>query len=285
MMRTKSVCPFFMAIFGIIVTSEVFGAPHLLDHSFANAGEGRLIISGSSTMAPLVSEIGKRFETRHPGIRVDVQTGGSSRGVADVVNGLADIGMVSRALNPQETHLYGSIIAHDGITVILHQDNPIQTLSNDQITSIYTGNITNWNQVGGPDAPITVVNKAEGRSTLELFLHYFTLSNRDIHAHVVIGDNEQGIKTVAGNPHAIGYVSIGTAQYDSTHGIPIRLLPLAHIPATIETVRQGTFPLSRPLTLVTIAPPAGLIKTFIDFAQSTQVNDLILKQYFVPLQE
>jgi phosphate transport system substrate-binding protein len=229
--------------------------------------------------------MGKRFESLHPGTRIDVQTGGSSRGIADAVNGLADIGMASRALKPQEKDLYGWVIAHDGITIILHKDNPIQTLTDDQIKGIYTGIITNWKTVGGLDAPITVVNKAEGRSTLELFLHYFTLSNRDITAHVVIGDNEQGIKTVAGNPHAIGYVSIGTAQYDATHGIPIRLLPLQHIPATIDNVREGLFPLSRPLTLVTKSPPAGLMKTFIDFAQSAQVNDLILKQYFVPIHE
>lgn len=284
-MRSKSFCPFFMALFGIIVTSGVLGAPHCLDDSFANAAEGKLIISGSSTMAPLVSEIGKRFETRHPGIRVDVQTGGSSRGIADVVNGLADIGMASRALKPQETHLHGSIIAHDGITVILHQDNPIQSLTDDQITSIYTGVITNWKTVGGPDAPITVVNKAEGRSTLELFLHYFMLSNRDIKAHVVIGDNEQGIKTVAGNPHAIGYVSIGTARYDATHAVPIRPLPLRGIPATLDTVQSGTFPLSRPLTLVTKSAPAGLINTFIEFAKSPATHDLILNQYFVPLSD
>jgi phosphate transport system substrate-binding protein len=257
----------------------------LLGQVSAEAKEGKLVITGSSTMAPLVSEMGKRFESLHPGTRIDVQTGGSSRGIADAVNGLADIGMASRALKPQEKDLYGWVIAHDGITIILHKDNPIQTLTDDQIKDIYTGIITNWKTVGGLDAPITVVNKAEGRSTLELFLHYFTLSNRDIHAHVVIGDNEQGIKTVAGNPHAIGYVSIGTAQYDATHGIPIRLLPLQHIPATIETVRKGIFPLSRPLTLVTKFPPTGLLETFIDFAQSNQVNDLILKQYFVPIHE
>jgi len=257
----------------------------LLGQVSAEAKEGKLVITGSSTMAPLVSEMGKRFESLHPGTRIDVQTGGSSRGIADAVNGLADIGMASRAFKPQEKDLYGWVIAHDGITIILHKDNPIQTLTDDQIKGIYTGIITNWKTVGGLDAPITVVNKAEGRSTLELFLHYFTLSNRDITAHVVIGDNEQGIKTVAGNPHAIGYVSIGTAQYDATHGIPIRLLPLQHIPATIDTVREGLFPLSRPLTLVTKFPPAGLLKTFIDFAQSAQVNDLILKQYFVPIHE
>ncbi|MCA9452128.1 MAG: phosphate ABC transporter substrate-binding protein [Nitrospira sp.] len=269
-----------LEIIGVIVLCTICS----LDASLAQADGHKLVITGSSTMAPLVAEIGKRFETRHPGIRIDVQTGGSSRGIADVINGVADIGMASRALKSQEQHLHGSVIAQDGITIILHRSNPVQELTDDQIKAIYTGGITHWNQVGGLDAPITVVNKAEGRSTLELFLDYFQVSNRDIHAHVVIGDNEQGIKTVAGNPHAIGYVSIGTAQYDATHGIPIRLLPLQHIPATIETVREGMFPLSRPLTLVTKSPPSGLIKTFIDFARSSQANDLILKQYFVPLQ-
>lgn len=271
------------ATFGAIAITSGLSTTPLLGHSLAHADGHKLVITGSSTMAPLIAEIGKRFEARHPGVRVDVQTGGSSRGIADAINGLADIGMASRSLKPQEQDLYGSVIAHDGITLIVHTANPVQELTDAQIRSIYTGNISNWNQVGGPDAPITVVNKAEGRSTLELFLHYFTLSNRDIHAHVVIGDNEQGVKTVAGNPHAIGYVSIGTAQYDATQGIPIRLLPLEHIPASIETVREGTFPLSRPLTLVTKSHPTGLIKTFIDFAQSSHVHDLILQQYFVPL--
>lgn len=280
MLKNICIAVSLLATIGVSTLCTIFW----LGDSLAQAAGQKLVITGSSTMAPLVAEIGKQFETRHPGVRVDVQTGGSSRGIADVINGVADIGMASRGLKSQEQHLHGSIIAHDGITLIVHTANPVQELSDAQIRSIYTGNISNWHQVGGPDAPITVVNKAEGRSTLELFLDYFQVSNRDIHAHVVIGDNEQGIKTVAGNPHAIGYVSIGTAQYDATHDIPIRLLPLQHIPATIETVREGLFPLSRPLTLVTKSLPTGLIKTFIEFAQSSQTNDLILKQYFVPLQ-
>ncbi len=251
--------------------------------TLAIASQEKLVISGSSTMAPLVAEIGKRFENLHPGTRVDVQTGGSSRGIADTVNGLADIGMVSRALKPQEHALHGATIAHDGITMILHKDNPIDELSNEHIRLIYSGVITNWKTVGGIDAPITVVNKAEGRSTLELFLQYFQLSNRMIRAHVIIGDNEQGIKTIAGNPHAIGYVSVGTAQYDAIHEVPIKLLALHHVPATLETVQAGTFPLSRPLTLVSKNPFTGLAQTFIDFSRSPAVHDLILKQYFVPI--
>ncbi len=267
-----------------LLMSLVFIITIFFSLSLAQAQEGKLVITGSSTMAPLLLEIGKRFEAVHPDTRIDVQTGGSSRGIVDTVKGLADIGMASRALKTQEDHLFGSMVARDGIGIILHTANPIPELSNSQIQAIYTGKITNWQQVGGPDASITVVNKAQGRSTLDIFLEYFQLTNRDIRAHVVIGDNEQGIKTVAGNPYAIGYVSIGTAQYNVSHGLPIRLLPLQQIPASIDTVRTGLFPLSRPLTLVTNSQPTGLTKTFIEFAQSPQVHDLILQQYFVPLQ-
>lgn len=244
---------------------------------------GKLVITGASTLAPLIAEIGKRFESLYPKVRVDVQTGGSSRGVADTRQGLADIGMVSRAMKDEEKDLHAFPVARDGVGIILHKDNPVQTLTDEQVIAIYTGKINNWKDVGGRDATITVVNKAEGRSTLEVFLHYFKLKNTDVKVQVVIGDNEQGVKTVAGNRNAIGYVSIGTAEYDASQGVPIKLLPVGGTPASTETVRNGTFPISRPLHIVTRTAPAGSAKAFIDFAQSKAVHDIIKQQYFVPL--
>lgn len=243
----------------------------------------RLVLTGSSTIAPLAAELGKRFEQRNPGVRVDVQSGGSSRGVNDARAGLADIGMASRALTREEQDLHSHPIAMDGIGVILHRSNPVQALSDAQIVAIYTGRISNWKDVGGRDARITVVNKAEGRSTLELFLHHFHLRNSEVKAQVVIGDNQQGIKTVAGNPGAIGYVSIGTAEFEEAQGTPIRLLPMDGLAATVANVRSGRFPLARPLNLVTKGAPAGLARRFIDFARSEAVHDLVAAQYFVPL--
>lgn len=248
-----------------------------------NKLQGKLVLTGSSTFAPLAAEIGKRFESAHPDVRVDVQTGGSSRGIADARTGVANIGMASRSLKDEEKDLQGFSIARDGIGIILHKDNPVKSLSNQQAIDIYTGKINNWQQVNGSNAPITVVNKAEGRSTLELFLGYFKLKNSDIKASVVIGDNQQGIKTVAGNPNAIGYVSIGTAEFSINNGVPIKLLPLNGIAATTENVQNGTFPLSRPLNLVTKTQPQGLDKAFIEFAQSPQVHDIVKKQDFVPI--
>lgn len=248
-----------------------------------SAGQ-KLVLTGSSTVAPLVAEIARRFEAGHPGVRVDVQTGGSSRGINDARTGLADIGMVSRALKDEEKDLTGYAIARDGIGVIVHAANPVSALSDAQVVGLYTGVIRNWKEVGGKDAPITVINKAEGRSTLELFLSYFKLQPEQIKASVVIGDNEQGIKTLAGNPDGIAYVSIGAAEYNVSRGTPIKLLPIQTIAASTENVRNGSFPLSRPLTLVTQGEAAGLAREFIDFARSPACHDLVQQLYFVPLE-
>jgi phosphate transport system substrate-binding protein len=243
----------------------------------------KLVLTGSSTVAPLIGEMAKRYESQHPGVRIDVQSGGSSRGIGDARQGTADIGMVSRALKPDEKDLQSFIIAQDGISIILNKSNLVAKLSDAQIVGIYTKKITNWKDVGGNDAPITVVNKAEGRSTLELFAKYFKLEPKDIKADAVIGDNAQAIKTVAGNPDAIGYVSIGSAEYDEKQGTAIKLLPVEGIAASTVNVTNGTFPLSRPLNLVTKTAPMGLSKEFIDFAQSPGVQDIVKEQYFVPV--
>ncbi len=250
---------------------------------FGMASE-KLILTGSSTVAPLLSEIAKRFETTHKGIRVDVQTGGSSRGITDARQGTADIGMVSRALKGGEKDLKSFTVAMDGIGLIVHSSNNIKSLTNEQIVKIFKGRIKNWKEVGGSDRTITVVNKAEGRSTLELFLDYFNLTSPEVKASVIIGDNEQGIKIVSENPNSIGYVSIGAAEYSISEGIKLKLLPMNGVSASTKNVRLGKFPLSRPLNLVVAGEVTDLKKEFLDFAQSKSVKDLIKDQYFVSLE-
>jgi phosphate transport system substrate-binding protein len=251
--------------------------------STAQAEDQKITLTGASTIAPLALEIGKRFEKLNKGVRVDVQTGGSSRGINDARSGLASIGMVSRPLKTEEADLLAFPIASDGVCMIIHKSNPVNTLTNEQVKAIFTGETRNWKEVGGKDSAITVAHKAEGRSTLELFLNFYGLKNSEVKAQVIVGDNLQDIKTVATNPSAIGYVSIGSAEFEAEAGTPIKLLPMDGIPPTVASVREGKFPLSRPLNLVTKAAPQGLVKRFIDFAQSKEVHDLVKEQYFVPL--
>ncbi|HYH99282.1 substrate-binding domain-containing protein, partial [Hyalangium sp.] len=170
------------------------------------------------------------------------------------------------------------------LAIYAHTSAGVSQLTSEQLAGIYDGTITNWKDVGGADAPVVVVNKAEGRSTLELFLHYFKLKNSDIKAQVVIGDNQQGIKTVEGNVGAIGYVSIGTAEYSVKHGEPLKMLPMAGVEASLENLRSKKFPLSRALHLVTKkGQQSELARKFITFTQAAENNDLVEKQYFVPI--
>ncbi len=244
---------------------------------------GKLVITGSSTVAPLVAEIGKRFEQAYPGVRIDVQAGGSSRGIADARSGTADVGMASRALKAGERDLHAFPIAHDGLCLIVHRRNPVVELTDEQVIAIYTGQARNWRQVGGSDAPITVVHKADGRATQEVFLNYFKIAGQRVVADIIIGDNQHGIKTVAGNPDAIGYVSVGGAAHEAQRGVAIRLLRAGGVEPTASNVMSGAFRISRPLVLVTRDKPMGLAKTFIDYARSEYVHDLVQGQSFLPI--
>lgn len=273
-----------LAIVCCWVSTACSGAPDAFDEGKGTRGEPvRLVVTGSSTLAPLVSEVAKRFESLHPQVRVDVQTGGSSRGIADVRRGMAQIGMVSRSPREDETDLVWHPIALDGIALIVHSANPVSNLTTEQVRAIFAGQVENWSDLGGNDAPITVIHKAEGRSTLEVFLEHFDLRSAEVQADVIIGDNQQGIKTVVGNPDAIGYVSIGTAEYEVSAGTRIRSVSLDGSPPSRASLRDGRYPMARTLHVVTPSQENDSVRAFLDFLRSFSVDDLVEGQFFVPL--
>lgn len=248
-----------------------------------NALEGaKLTLSGSSTIAPLAGELAKAFEKKNPRIRVDVQSGGSAKGLADVRSGLSDIGMVSRDVTEREVDLNATLIAYDGIALIVHKDNPVSGLTDKQVVSIFTGQTKNWKELGGPDQSIVVVNKAEGRSTLELFLQFFGLKNVDIPAKMIVGENEQAIKFVGGSKWSVGYVSVGAAEYASTVSRTIRTLRLNDIDATLINVKNKTYALRRGLNFVNLKPGSAKVQRFLDFLKDPIAKNLIEDHFFVP---
>lgn len=247
-------------------------------------GGDRLTLTGSSTIAPVAAEVGKRFEQNRAGIRVEVQTGGSGRGITDALRGLNDIGMASRRLQPNERGVLTShIIARDAIAVIVNAQNPVTALSHAQIADIYTGTIERWAGLGGPDEAITVVNKASGRGTLAVFLDHFDLDNRAVTADAVVGHNEQAIATVAGDPYAIGYVSLGPARAAVAENRPIKLLPAEGVSPTPTALRNDRYPIARPLLLLTKGSPDALEAAFIELARSTASHEIVRELGFVPV--
>ena len=243
----------------------------------------KIVITGSSTVAPLIGDVARRYEELNPGIQVDVQSGGSSRGIGDVRREMADIGMVSRALNADETDLHATTVAIDGLTLIVHASNPVAALDDDTVRAIFTGEVTRWEEVDpAAEGEITIVNKADGRSTLEIFLAHLDLDPARLKSHVVIGENQQGIKMVAGNPGAIGYVSIGAAEFALSIDMPLRMVPLGPAAPTSQNVANGTYGAVRALNLVTLGPAQDpAVVDFLAFATSEKVHDLVSAHYLV----
>lgn len=238
-------------------------------------GRTRLVVTGSSTMAPLMAAIAERYERLRAEVRIDVQSGGSSRGVADVRRGSADLGMVSRAPGPAERGLHAVMLARDGICPIVHRSKNVPNLTRGMLRAIYRGRIRSWQALGGPDRPIVVVHKAAGRATHDVFLRWVGLTDREVRADVVVGENQHAIKTVAGEPDALAYVSIGAARAEEEHGAPIRLVALEGAPPSLESLTRGDYPMARPLYLVMREPPRGVLADFLDFALSADTHDLV----------
>lgn len=241
-----------------------------------------ITITGSSTIAPLIAEIAKQYETNRQGFRIDVQSGGTSKGLMDVRTGISDIGMVSRKLKDSESDVNFSTIGIDGISLIVNSANPLENISSSDVIAVYKGDVTNWSEIGGAEGNITVVNKAEGRSTLEIFTEYFGLNNREIKASVVIGDNQQGIQAVAGNPDAIGYVSIGAAEYEVlTKNAAIKLLGLDGIEASTATLRNGSYNISRELNLIYKDDLSATAREFVGYVNSKTTVPIFSAHYFI----
>lgn len=246
--------------------------------------QSKLILSGSSTLQPIVSEIAKRYQAGHPQVRIEIASPTDTwRGIVDTRQGIADIGLVSRELKADEQDLLAFTIAKDGISVIVHKDNPVKSLTNQQLADIYTDKINNWKQVGGKDARIVVISWVDKVPVLEIFASYLKVDKSVFRPDAIVSGVEEDNQAVAGNPNTISPVGVNNAKAAIARGVGVKLLPLNGVAPTVANFSNGTFPIIRPLNLVTKNPPSALAKDFIDFALSQEGQDILREQKVVPV--
>jgi phosphate transport system substrate-binding protein len=244
-----------------------------------------LVVTGSSTIYPLMTDIARRFERLNPGVSIDVRSGGSGKGIADLRGGVSDIAMASRQLADHERDLFAFALCRDGAAIVVHLSNPLKGLSRHQLSELLTGNISDWKQLGAHAGAIKLAWRTENQAIPELIERHLKLKSEQIRSHTRIFENEDAIGFVANDRNAITLAALGVAERSVKSGVAIKLLAYEGIPASTRSLRDRTYLLSRPLLLVTRSIPEGLQKRLVDYAISQAVNDLHEKHGFVPYED
>ena len=233
---------------------------------------GAVSTDGSTSMESVIGILGESFMQLHPDVSFTYNPTGSGSGITAVQEGRCDIGLSSRALKDEETAsgLKGETVALDGIAMIVNNENPIADLSLDQIAKIYTGEITNWSEVGGNDAEIVLIGREAGSGTRDGF-ESITGTEDACQYRQELTSTGDVITTVSQNPAAIGYASLASVSDK------VKAITVEGVEATEDTVRDGSYKIQRPFVLVTKDGEAlsTQAQAFYDYAMSSEVADLI----------
>jgi phosphate transport system substrate-binding protein len=238
---------------------------------------GTITESGSTTVQPLAEKLAGAFKAKNPDVNVVIQGGGTAVGIKAANDGTADIGAASRELTASDPTLVKHLLARDGIAIIVPRSNPVTNLTKDQVIAIFSGNITNWSQVGGPNKSIDVVAREEGSGTRTAFQD-LVMGKTLIKADAILQSSNGAIKTAVSNdPKAIGFLSLG--YIDSS----VKALAMNGVPATEENAKNGTYPVVRPLYFLTKTQPTGVVKDFIDFCTGPNGQKIVAEEGYITI--
>lgn len=217
------------------------------NNTASNKDSVTISISGSTSVGPLMEKIQEKYEEENSNVTLEIQQNGSGAGIKDVISGISEIGMSSRELKDEEkSQVEGTTIAYDGIALLVNPENKVKNISLEDVKKVYTGEITNWKELGGDDSPIVVISREEGSGTRDAFQEIVGYESEELTKDATISDGSGAVKTtVAGNKNAIGFASF--EYIDST----VAALSVNDVEPTADNVKAGEYKISRPFLLVT----------------------------------
>ncbi|GMW00236.1 MAG: phosphate ABC transporter substrate-binding protein [Candidatus Hydrogenedentota bacterium] len=249
-------------------------------------------IKGSDTMLHLVKKWVVSYQQVQPDVSIPVTGGGSGTGIAALLNGTTDICASSRDMTPEEREQAAAkgheikeyAVALDGIAIVVNPSNPVADLSLEQLKSIYTGTITNWNQVGGSDAEIVVCSRESSSGTYMFFLEHVLNKENYAPTALLLPATSAVIQSVQESPGAIGYVGLGYADAagDKIKVIPVRKSADAEPVVPSETtVRSGEYSIARPLYFYTAGEANPALAGFIEFCTGEKGQAIVTEEGYV----
>jgi len=244
-----------------------------------------LRIDGSTTVLPIAQKGAEVFMKKNPSVRVFVSGSGSGTGIKALIDGTTNIATSSREAKEKEVAsakekgvtLTGHKVALDGIVPVVHPSMKITDITTEQLRDIYNGKIKKWKELGGPDRPISVVSRDTSSGTYEVWEEKILKGDRVRPDALLVASNGQAVQTIAQNKFAIGYIGIGYIEKS------VKVLKVNAKTASADTVRDGSWPVSRPLFMYTSGTPGGNIAKFIDFMLSKDGQKVVNEVRYVSI--
>ena len=254
-----------------------FGRSNKQEAEKSGGGVQNITVAGSTSVQPLTEKLAEEFSKNNPGKRIYVQGGGSSAGIQAVKTGAADIGTSSRQLKPNEKGPKEITIARDAIALVVNPKNPVQGLTIEQIRGIFAGEITNWQQIGGPNQPIRAFTREEGSGTRGAF-EEIVMGDSKIGGKLLVQYSTGGVKQgVISDPNAIGYVSLGVVDQK------VKALAVDGIVPSEESVNQNQYRIARPFLFLTQEQPKKeLVNQFVNYVLSPEGQKIVAED-FIPV--
>lgn len=248
--------------------------------SESSDGGGQLVtISGSTSVGPLAEKLAMKYEETAD-VKIEINQIGSSAGIANAMNGVSQIGMSSRDLKQEEidSGIEQLVIAYDGIVVVTHPSNPVKGLTMVQVKQIFTGEITNWKDLGGKDMEIVVVSREDGSGSRDAFQEIVDYESGQLIRNAIVASGNGNIKTtVATNKHAVGFISF--EYIDET----VSALEINGVQPEAANVLDGTYELSRPFLFVYDEQVSQAATQFMEFIVTEEGQKIVESAGAIPL--
>jgi len=296
MLRTRAgSLKYMMILFSLLLAAGCGAQPS--EQDAASGSQVYIENKGSDTIVNLALAWAEAYQEIRPEVSVSVTGGGSGTGIAALINGTVDIANASRQIKDEEITSAEEngitpvehVIARDAIAVIVHPDNPVEKLSIDQISAIYSGAITNWSDVGGEDLPIVCLSRETNSGTHVYFLEEVIRKGDSedttlFAPSVLLLPSSEGISTeVRQNPNAIGYDGLGYVTEGMKVVAVARTAAGPFVLPSIETVNNSSYPISRDLYMYTAGEPQGEIATYLAWILDSEAQQIVSRLGFVPV--
>ena len=285
-----------MFLFVLTITLTGCGAAEQEPDSVSEAGD-TIENKGSDTLVNLALAWAERYMELYPEVRISVTGGGSGTGIAALINGTVDVANASRQMKSEEIEAAEAngvspiefVVARDAIAVVVHPSNPVDELTFQQISDIYTAKITNWQEVGGDDRPIVLLSRESNSGTYVYFLENVVRMGDEesdllFSPGTLLMPSSEGITSeVSQNPNAIGYDGLGYVTPEQKVVAVASDAGGPYVLPSVETVNDGSYPIARPLFMYTAGEPVGQIASYLEWVRG-EGQALVPEIGFVPLQ-